>query len=145
MQRATVMALGQFPVAFGVGSPGTNGFVPRMVATESPAIWNAGFTLAVDRANGGRDGILVISSVPELFGTPFQGARLYVALSNVTALVRVGPLAGTGPGNGFGSATVPIPSIPALIGTSVFAQWFVFEPALPVVAAGSRGAELRLF
>ncbi|MBL8858458.1 MAG: hypothetical protein JNL28_08145 [Planctomycetes bacterium] len=133
------------PLAFGAGSPGTNGFVPRMVATEPPAVGNAGFTLAVDRANGGRDGILVLSSVPEPFGTPFQGVSLHVGLSNIIALVRVGPLSGVGPGNGFGSATVAIPNNPALVGTSVFAQWFVFDLTPGARFASSEGLAMTYF
>lgn len=115
------------PVPFGTGTSGGGGFVPRWIATEPPAVGNSGFTLAMDRANGAHDGILAISSTPDIGGTPFQGASLFIDLTSLVGIVRVGPVSGVGEGNGFVSTTLPIPNDPLLIGRTVYAQWFVFD------------------
>lgn len=111
------------PTHYGAGTPGSGGFVPRIFATEPPAVGNANFTLAMDRGNGGHDGVLVLSQTSDPLGTLFQGGTIHVALTG-SVIIRVGALNGSGPGAGFGSATIPIPNDASLIGTSVFAQWF---------------------
>jgi hypothetical protein len=133
------------PVHFGAGTPGTGGFVPRLIAHEPPAIGNGGFTLAVDRGNGGKDGILVLANAADPLGTLFQGAMLHVPLSSLVAIVRVGPLAGVGPGNGFTSVTVPLANDPLLIGTSWYAQWFVLDFTPTTRFAASEGAQITFF
>ncbi len=109
------------PSSFGAGTPGTGGFVPQMVAVEPPYVGNPRFTLAVDRGNAGRQGILVVSetSTPP---TAFQGATLYVPTGGPITVRRV-PITGAGPGEGVASASVAIPDNPVLVGTTFYAQW----------------------
>lgn len=133
------------PVHFGAGTPGTGGVIPRMIANEPPAVGNSGFTIAIDRANGGRDGILVLSSTGDPLGSLFQGATLHVSLASIQSIVRIGPLGGVGVGNGFGSVTLPIANSPALIGTSVFAQWFVLDFTAQTRFATSEAVQITYF
>jgi cytochrome c peroxidase len=133
------------PQHFGAGTPGGGGFVPRLIANEPPAVGNADFTLAIDRGNGAHDGILVLSSTADPFGTLFQGAMLHVQLSSIVGLVRVGPLSGVGAGNGFGSVTLPIANDPLMVGVSWYAQWFVFDLTPGSRFAASEAAQITFF
>jgi hypothetical protein len=51
---------------------------------------------------------------------------VFLPLGGLT-VVRIGALAGTEPGAGFGSTAVAVPNDPFLIGTTFAAQWFVLD------------------
>jgi cytochrome c peroxidase len=117
------------PLAFGVATPGSGAFAPEMIALEPPAVGIGSIRFAIDRGLAGRQAILAIDSVGIPRGVPFQGATLYLGLGASVTLHRIAALGGVGAGEGFGSKAIAMPSDPASIGTSVFAQWFVLDPA----------------
>jgi cytochrome c peroxidase len=132
------------PTHFGAGTSGTGDFVPTIVAYEPPAIGNARFAIAVDHGNAGRDGILVLSHGPDVAGTPFFGVTLHVQLPGAT-FVRIGPIAGNGAGNGFASVVLPIANDPLLVGTTMYAQWFVLDATPGKRLATSEAVALTYF
>jgi cytochrome c peroxidase len=111
---------------YGTGTSGSGDFVPRIAADEPLCTGNGQLTIGVDRGNGGRGSILAIAHATNPGGTPYFGATVLVPFGGLM-LVRHGPLSGSGPGNGFGSATLAIPDDPVLIGTTFAAQWFVLD------------------
>jgi hypothetical protein len=114
------------PQHYGAGTSGTGGFVPRIVADEPVCTGNGALTIGVDRGNAGHGSILAIAHATNPGGTPYFGATVLVPFGGLM-IVRHGPLAGSGAGNGFGSATIAIPNDPLLIGTTFAAQWFVLD------------------
>ena len=116
------------PLPFGAPTPGSAGFVPVAIADEPPLLGNPTWTVGIDRGFGGRPAALIVSSValpPP--GQPFQGATLHVGLAGAQ-VVRAPFLAGSGPGEGWGSVTLSLSGDPALAGVPFFAQWFVLDP-----------------
>jgi len=111
---------------FGSGTLGAGTFVPRMIADQPAAVGNTQFTIALDGANAGRHAFLLFSPTGSTQPTPFQGANLYLSTTGFT-FVRIGATQGSGPGQGFGSATISIPNNPALVGQTFFAQWLVLD------------------
>ncbi|MBL8862212.1 MAG: hypothetical protein JNK02_09380 [Planctomycetes bacterium] len=133
------------PTLFGTGTPGTQGFVPRLVALEPAFVGNPNFTLALDGASAGRGAILVFSEGAVPGGAPFYGATAYVDLSPPLLLRRLGPLAGAGPGSGYGSASIAIPNDPSLVGRSFYAQAFVLDLTPGVRFATTEAAAIPRF
>jgi cytochrome c peroxidase len=117
------------PSHFGVPTAGSGGFAPVMIALEPPVVGNPRMTIAIDRGLGGRPAVLAIDPVGVPGGTPFQGTTLYLGLSSSLIAHRVPALHGSGAGEGWESWTVTIPNDEALIGTTLYAQWFVFDSA----------------
>lgn len=115
------------PTTFGVGSPGTGGFVPRITAIEPPYVGNPRYTVAVDRGNAGRGAILAFGETHVPGGTTYFGARAYLDLQSPLVLRRLGPLHGTGAGGGHGSGSIAIPDDPQLVGRTFYAQVFVLD------------------
>lgn len=116
------------PAHYGAGTPGTGGFVPSLVAFEPAVIGNPRWSFGIDSGNAGRAPVLILAPVQFVAPVPFQGAGLHVQMGRNTVVVRRPPMAGNGPGDGWGSASVTIPSQPALLGQQVFVQWLVVDP-----------------
>ena len=133
------------PAHLGTGTPGSGGFVPRMIADEPPAVGNGSFTLAVDTATGGSPVRLLLSNAVDMAGVPFRGANLYVHMGTGTRILPVGSLSGTGAGGGFASITLPIPADASLLGTTMYGQWVVLEPTLGGRIAASEAVALTYF
>ncbi|MCB9915154.1 MAG: hypothetical protein H6828_08400 [Planctomycetes bacterium] len=133
------------PQLYGAGTHGTNGFVPRMVALEPPRIGNANLTLGVEGGFGNHQAILAVSPNADAAGTLFQGATLYIGLTGGVQLHRIAHMEGTGPGNGFDSVNLSLPLDPNLIGSRLFAQWFVFDLGAPVRFSASEAAAIEIF
>jgi cytochrome c peroxidase len=125
------------PVVTGAGRAGSGGVVPVPVAIEPPLSGNPSFTLGLHDALGGADAVLVVDeSEPPASGTiPAAGsfARVVVALQ------------GAGAGAGFGSATLAIPSDPALVGRTLFGRWYVTDPGAADGVAFSAAFRFRVF
>ncbi len=115
------------PQLFGVGTAGTGGFVPRLVAVEPPFLGNPRFTVALDGGLAGRRAILAFGETSVSGGELFHGMRAYLDLRGPLVLRRIGPLGGAGAGGGFGSATIAIPHDPVLIGRTFYAQAYVLD------------------
>jgi hypothetical protein len=128
---------------FGVGTPGSGGLVPRILALEPPRVGQSDFTVAIDSALGGAPAILLWNSTPHLAGVPFRGTTLHVAIDPNVRFLRHGPLngAGSGAGAGWGSKTIPLMSNPALIGTKFYVQWYTIDPGAAKSFAASRAVE----
>jgi cytochrome c peroxidase len=105
------------PVITGAGAPGSGGNIPQVTAIEPPLAGNPGFTVGIFNAVGGAAAVLVIDS-----NDPGTGPSIPATAS----LARISlTLAGSGAGNGFGSASLLIPGNSALIGQSFFGRWYV--------------------
>ena len=62
------------------------------------------------------------------------------------ALVLVGlTLSGSGASQGYATFRAPIPHDPALVGLTVYGQWWVQDPIAPSGFATSQGLELTVF
>ena len=115
------------PQLFGVGTPGTGGFVPRLVAVEPPYVGSPRFTVALDGACAGKGAILAFSETSVPGGALFFGMTTYLDLNGPLLVRRLGPLTGAGPGTGFGSGSIAIPNDPLLVGRTFYAQAFVLD------------------
>ncbi|MFT7485711.1 MAG: cytochrome c peroxidase [Candidatus Paceibacteria bacterium] len=113
--------------SYGIGTPGTDGFVPEMYAIEPPKIGNDNMTVGITGALAGRMAILGMDPVPDFAGTPITGTMFHIGLSSSLSIKRIPVLNGSGAGNGWGSVIVNVPNDTALIGTTLYAQWFVLD------------------
>ncbi len=109
------------PVIAGTGRAGSGDILPQAIAIEPPLVGNPSFTVAVSRALGGAQAVLVIDSNDPGVGTsiPSSGSLVRVQVN----------LAGSGNGNGFGSYSVPIPNNPAFIGQTFYGRWYITDAA----------------
>ena len=120
------------PVVSGPGRAGTGGFVPNPIALEPPLVGNPSFTVAVSSSLGSSQAVLVIDSAD-----PGVGSTIPASGSFARVMVN---LAGSGSGNGYGSANLSIPNNPALVGQTFYGRWYVTD------AAASNGFSVsRLF
>ncbi len=133
------------PQLFGVGTAGTDGFVPNLVAVEPPFVGNPRFTVALDGACAGKKTILAFSETSVPGGVLFNGMRTYLDFGGPLLVRRLGPLPGAGPGLGFGSGTIAIPNDPLLIGRPFYAQAYVFDVTPGKRFAATEAAELMRF
>lgn len=129
------------PAPFGVGSPGSGGFVPQMVAPAPAMIGSDHFGFGVFGGIAGMPAYLLLADAALPPGVFVGGMPLWVdpnASLNVLPLsVNGGP---TGiPGQGFASLFVSIPEMPALSGVSLYAQWVLGDPGVPTGMAVSDG------
>lgn len=122
------------PALLGGGTPGTSGFVPRMIANRPPVLGDAGFRVGLDEGLPGAMAVLHVSRTPPQGGTLIPDEVL-------------GPvvLGGNQPGQGFATLAWPIDGDGSLDGDIVFMQWVVTDPAAAGGQARSRIAQLTLF
>jgi cytochrome c peroxidase len=111
------------PQLFGVATPGSGGFAPRIVALSPPKLGNPEFTLGIERGLGGAPAGFFLD-VAASAGTPFGGSTMYLARSALV-IRRTGLLLGSGPGDGWDSLVLDLPSDPSLAGTQLYGQGFV--------------------
>ena len=132
------------PQHFGGGTPGSGDETPRMIALEPGKIGNPSMTLAVENALGGAPAVLLLDTQADVPGTTLFGADFHVALGP-NLLRPLVTLNGLGAGGGFGSYSFSVASDPALVGTSLYAQWMVFDPESPVRFAATDAVEIPVF
>jgi len=125
------------PVVSGVGSAGSGGSVPAPVTVQPALSGNPSFTLGLHGALGGAGAVLVIdaSEPPAASTIPAGGSFARIELS----------LQGTGEGQGWGSATLAIPTDPSLIGQALHGRWYVNDPAAEGGVAYSPAFSFRMF
>jgi cytochrome c peroxidase len=123
------------PTVEGAGLPGTDGFIPAVVALEPPLIGNPSFTVGVWNGLGGADALLVIDDQDPGPITPGAGE---FAFENTV-------LQGDGAGAGFGSVSIEIPNDPALEGREWFGRWYIDDTGGGSPAAVSRVFRFRTF
>ncbi len=108
------------PQSSGLGVAGSGSNVPQAVAFEPPLAGNPSFTMGVYSALGGANATLVVDEhAPDASALPATASFAKVVTS----------LAGSGNGAGFGSATLSIPDDAALYGKTLYARWYVQDPA----------------
>ncbi|MEZ5976725.1 MAG: cytochrome c peroxidase [Planctomycetota bacterium] len=133
------------PIVYGKATLGTGWIAPQMVALEPPSVGNTSMTIGLARGLGGAPAYLGIDVVPSLAGTTVLGVESHLALSPALWLIPVGLLQGTGPGGGFTSQSFSL-QLPALVGATFYAQWFVFDTgASGGLFSASPAAALTLF
>ena len=125
------------PVVSGVGAAGSGGAIPVAVALEPPLSGNPSFTLGVHGALGGASAVLVIDAA-EPPAEPVIPATGSFTRTTVT-------LQGSGDGQGFGSATLAIPSDPSLIGLTLHGRWYASDPAAAGGVAYSPAFSFKVF
>jgi len=109
------------PQIIGTGIAGTGGQIPQVIAVEPPLLGTPRFTVGVYDALGGAQATLVIDK-----NDPGAGSGVPAAGSFARVTV---PLAGTGAGKGYASATMVIPNEAALFGATLFGRWYIADPA----------------
>jgi len=125
------------PVITGTGIAGSNGLVPNAVAIEPPLAGNPAFTVGLSNSLGGANAVLVINETD-------PGATSNIPASGSFARVNVS-LQGNGAGNGFGSATLPIPDNAAIIGKTFFGRWYVTDAGAANGVAVSQAFRFTVF
>ncbi len=133
------------PQTFGHGTAGAGGFVPHIVATEPPYVGSPRLTVALDGASAGRVSILAFGEVSVPNGVFFQGMTTYLDFNTPLVLRRLGPLAGTGQGGGYGSGSIAIPNDPLLVGRTFYAQAYVIDPTSAGRCAATEAVAMTRF
>ena len=108
------------PQIVGAGVAGSGAFLPQVTAVEPPLLGNPSFTVAVSRALGGAQAVLVIDA-----NDPGAGPSIPATGSFARVSVQ---LSGSGAGQGTGSTTLAIPNNVALLGSSFFGRWYISDP-----------------
>ncbi|MGH7150644.1 MAG: FG-GAP repeat domain-containing protein, partial [Planctomycetota bacterium] len=149
--QGTVFVYSGAPVGvapFGMGCSGSSGTPPRIGATGAPAI-GATFSLHVSSASGGTVAALLIgASNTTWYGIPLPLDLSFLGLPACSLLVSpdfavFAPTIGVGPTAGHATVGGVIPGNAALLGQSVFAQWFVVEPGFgPPPVVFTRGVQV---
>lgn len=129
---------------YGIGSAGTGGRVPTILAETPANVGNVDFRVGVANARAGALATLAVSVFPAT--TQISGVNVNVEVFTTPSLfwTTLGGAAGT-VGAGYGTVHFPLPMEPALRGITLYSQWFVWDVGVPVGLCSSRGAELRLF
>jgi len=106
------------PAIIELGTAGSGGFVPEMLAVIPPNVGNAGFKIGVNRALGGAQAWVALSSSAPVGGVVAQDQLL-------------GPITldGSGNGSGFGTMHWAIPDDQALDGQNWYMQWRIADGA----------------
>ena len=115
------------PQIVGTGTVGAGGLIPQATAIEPPIVGNPNFTVGVSNALGSASAVLVIDSTdPGTGAIPATGAFARITVQ----------LFGSGSGGGYGSASLPIPDNPVLVGQTFFGRWYVTD------ASGANGTAI---
>ncbi|MBL8696421.1 MAG: right-handed parallel beta-helix repeat-containing protein, partial [Planctomycetes bacterium] len=127
------------PLPYGTGTPGCNG-PQTMRAFGSPTIGNAGFQLRSDRSPASTLGLGMATTFPDVAGSdPFTiGALLHVDLFFSPEIYTLDFFSDPA---GLGIAPVPLPNVPALIGSVYHAQtlWAWGTCSLPPFGISTSG------
>lgn len=106
-------------IEWGTGRPGSGSITPSPVAIEPPFIGNQRFTVGVLGALGGANAVLVVSSSDPGVGATIPATGSFARVTTT--------LAGSGNANGTGSAVLSIPNDLNLIGTKLYARWYITD------------------
>lgn len=122
------------PSIVGSGEFGSGGFVPAMIAVIPPNLGNADFKVGIDFALGGAEAWVAVSQDPPVDGV--------VASDELLGPIN---LAGMGNGGGYCTMHFPITNDPTKIGTQLYIQWIVTDPAGDGGFVRSPAAQLDIF
>ena len=124
------------PQVFGNGTIGSGGNVPVVTAIQPPLVGNPSFTVGVSNSLGGAQAVLVIDSKDP--GTTAPPASASFHRSAIT-------LSGSGPGQGFGSVSLPIPNTAAIVGLSFYGRWYISDQTASGGFAVSPAFKITIF
>jgi len=135
---------GFHPIVYGIGSAGSGGFVPQVLAPTPSNLGNWDFKMGVTNALGNSPAWAFVSnnSVPP--GTNLKGLNLNVDLG-VLLLVAATTTQGAGPGAGYATLAGELPNDPTLSGIHFYAQWIIVDAAGPIGLSSSAGVDFMLF
>ena len=135
----------RMPDGFGVATAGSGGFEPEIVALEPPMIGNSSMTVGLVSANAGSLAYLLadFASIPT--GINILGAQLYYGFTPDLLALHSGLTQGSGAGNGWDSASIPVPNDALLVGFTMTMQWIVFDPGSAGGLAASPASNVTFF
>lgn len=132
------------PDAYGRGTAGAGGRVPRLLAAEPPVLGNPQFRMALLDGAAGAPAVLLLDLAPGR--QTLLGVHMLVGLTAAAHMVPLGHLLhGSGNGDGWASWTFALPDDPALAGTEFFAQALVLDASGPQGLSASAGVRWQLF
>lgn len=105
------------PHVSGDGVVGTDGKIPQLTAIEPPLLGNENFTVAVENALVGNLSTFVVAlNDPGIDDLPSQSTSLFYE----TGILQ-------GSNNGHLSLSIELPSDPNMIGTTLYARWYITD------------------
>jgi hypothetical protein len=107
------------------GCAGTGGLIPSL-AIDPPAIGNLGFGINLAQALPSSPALLALS-LGRVGNSPPCAPGIDLSASNL--VLPLESLLVTTDAMGNARIPLPIPSLPSLLGATVYAQWAVFDPA----------------
>ncbi len=128
------------PALIGSSVAGSGGFTPAMIALSPPAAGVAGLKIGIAAGLGGASARLVIS----LPTAPGSSGGAHTPVRPVLKSARM-ILNGSGPGAGYQTYHLTLPSSLEGSGRVIRAQWLVNDPAAPGGIAKSQIAEMTVF
>ena len=117
---------------YGTGTAGTGGLVPEILANAPPNVGNAFFKVGVGNALAGATAILSVSN------TQAGGPNIWIGPPTTNVVTTINA-------QSIGTASLPIANDPTLIGTPMFMQWTIVDPAAPFSRARSDAAGFTIF
>jgi cytochrome c peroxidase len=134
------------PIVYGSSSTGSFPSEPFIIPFQPTFVGNPQYTLGLGHGIGQAPSLIAVSSSPAPAGTTVGGIPINIGLVPFPEIIQV-PLGGPAgvPGAGFGSITLGIANIPAMIGSQFYVQWFVADPVAPGGVAASRGMHATIF
>jgi hypothetical protein len=135
-------------VAFGTGTPGCTG-EHGILANGIPHIGDSSFAIACTNAPSNAHGRLVIGNAASVAGFDPHGIGVLFHV-DVVASTRLEQRSITSDASGIAFAPFPIPNVPALVGTTLYAQAFWSWPATapcdpsPLLLSSSRGLAIAI-
>lgn len=137
-------ATGRAPRAYGHGTAGSGGRVPRLIAAEPPVLGNGEFRMALTDGAATAPAVLLLDLAPGR--RALLGVQVLVGLTAGLHLVPLGQLLhGSGAGDGWTSWLLALPEDPTLAGVEFFAQALVLDAGGPQGLSASAGVRWRLF
>jgi hypothetical protein len=142
---------GAHTAPFGVGCVLSTGGLPSVFTNEQPQLGNAGFFFETSGNPSGAPVFLVLGLDPNFVALPAPLLGLY-CYQNTDIVSSVFLSAGTGNTRGptcagYASLSVPIPAVPAYLGTVLAAQAVAFDAGstAPLPFAASNAQRVTLF
>ncbi|MCC6781373.1 MAG: hypothetical protein IT457_00920 [Planctomycetes bacterium] len=133
------------PAEYGFGSVGSGGFVQDLVSIEPAKLGNPRWTIGVERGLGGAPAVLLLDFQPApAGGLPVAGMTLFLG-AQALVVVGVSTMAADGPGAGWSSLSLGIPSDVGLAGGQLFLQWISFDGAASLGLSASEAVRVTLF
>ncbi|MFO1054713.1 MAG: cytochrome c peroxidase [Planctomycetota bacterium] len=112
----------------GLASPGTGGFLPRLIDVQPAFPGAVDFRIGLMGAMGNSAAMIAVSPFQASYPLPVP-----VGVDLGAAILEFAVTDGAGPGTGYATWMWSLPDIAALVGTPIFAQGFVLDPGSPTM------------